>query len=78
MKRVIRASLKASNKQHIPKPPSEVLKCTFTLAEFVDFIKAIKNDESFECYFEPTLVDCGEVAIGENPSLEKYNRSAKN
>lgn len=77
MKRVIRASLKASNKQHIPKPPSEVLKCTFTLAEFVDFIKAIKNDESFECYFEPTFVDCGEVTIGATPSLAEYNQSAK-
>ena len=72
MKRVIRASLETPNKQHTPKPPSEVLKCAFTLAEFVDFIKAIKNDESFECHFVPTLNDCGNVAIGENPALDEY------
>ena len=71
MKRVIRASLTALDEQLAEDPRREILKCTFTLGEFLQFVETIRNNENYECYFEPSLVDCGEVTIGANPSLEE-------
>lgn len=72
MKRVIKASLKIPKAQDTQQPSRDNLKCTFTLTEFLEIAKAIKNGESFECFFEPTLDECGDVTIGENPSLDEY------
>ena len=71
MKRVIKASLTALDEKLAGDPRRDILKCTFTLGEFLQFVETIRNNENYECYFEPSFVDCGDVTIGANPSLEE-------
>ena len=78
MKRVIKASLQISTKEYLQQPSTDNLKCTFTLTEFLEIAKAIRNRESFECFFEPSLDDYGNVIIGENPSLHEQTHHTKN
>lgn len=74
MKRVIKASLKTPNMQYPQQPSRDSFKCTFTIREFLDIAKAIRTGKGFECVFESTLDDYGEVIIGRTPSLDKANQ----